>query len=388
MKNAKKNLRLVMLESIITASLLAMPIMTPFFLSIGLNQEQIALSQMAYTVAVMLLNIPAGWIADRFSRKWANILGDLGAAVGLLLYSQVQNFTGVVVCEIILGVSLAFSQGVDVSLLRHFSGKIDKSGQLFKSKTAQVSSMRYVVNLILVLLGGPIGAIDFRLAIALSALSYTIGGIASFFIEDDSENLSQTYKNPLVDMARVVKDAIKNPALRLRIFAFAITREMTHGIIWVFTPLLLLAGVPLAVVSLGWAINSVASLIGSEIARRYIHRLREWQIFAVPVLLVATSLGIMSIHFGLTTVWLYLLMGVTQGWTSATMMPLVQRHAKSSEQTSVVSVARVVAQLLYIPSVWLIGMAADIKLEYSMLATLLIFIPLSMPILFKLRKEN
>jgi hypothetical protein len=281
---------------------------------------------------------------------------------------------------------LAFSQGVDASLIKHFSGKVDSSGRLFKTTTAKVASMQYICNLGLMLLGGPIGAIDFRLAIALSSVTYLAGSVAAALVGDDSENLVQQHKNPLKDMMRVIKSAAKNPALRLRIFAYAVAREITHGMIWVFTPLLLLAGVPLVVVSVGWAANSIAGFAGSWLAQKLVHRMREWQIFAVPIVLVFASLGIMSVHFSMVTVWLYLLMGVTQGWTSATMLPLVQAHTKPSEQTSVVSLARVVAQLLYIPAVWLIGAAADVKVEYSMLATLMIFVPLSIPVLIKLRR--
>ncbi|MDR1032587.1 MAG: MFS transporter [Candidatus Nomurabacteria bacterium] len=388
MKKIVNNLRLVAFESVVTAGLLCMPIMTPFFNSIGLNQEQIALCEMAFTIVVIVLNIPAGWLADRFSRKWANVIGDLGCALALVLYSQVQDFTGAVICETLFGLFLAFSQGVDSSLLRHFSGKVDSSGKLFKTTTAKVASAQYLCTLALMLLGGPIGAISFRLAIVLSAITFLAGAIAAIFVADDSENLVQKFKSPLKDMGEVAASALRNPALRLRIMAFAVARELTHGIVWVFTPLLLLAGVPLAVVSVGWAANSVAGFIGSKIAQKYVNRLREWQVFAVPLALVLVSLGTMSLHFGLTTIWLYLLMGIAQGWVSATMLPLVQHHAKPSEQTSVVSIARVAAQLLYIPAVWLIGVAADIKIEYSMLATLAIFVPLGIPILVKLRREK
>ncbi|MDR1300549.1 MAG: MFS transporter [Candidatus Nomurabacteria bacterium] len=387
MKETMKNLRLVAFESIVTAGILSIPIMTPFFNSIGLNQEQISLSQMIFTIVIMTLNIPAGWIADRFSRKWANVIGDFGCCLSLVFYAQVQDFAGVVICETSLGLFMAFSQGVDASLLRHFSGKIDGSGKLFKTTNGKVASLQYLCTLVMVLLGGPIGAIDFRLAIGLSSISFLAGGVASLFIKDDSENLIPQQKNPLRDMTRVVKSAMKNPHLRLRIFAFAVSRECTHGIIWAFTPLLLLAGVPLAWVSVGWAVNSIAGFFGSRIAAKYAHTLREWQVFAIPIVLVATGTSVMLAHFGMATVWLYSLMGLAQGWTSAAMMPLVQQHAHASEQTSIVSAAKVIAQLLYIPSVWLIGVATDIKTEYSMLATLLIFLPLSLPILIKLRKE-
>ena len=104
-----RNLRLVILESAVTAGILAVPIMTPFYLSIGLNQEQIAMSQMAFTVVAMLLNLPLGWLADRFSRKWANVIGDLLVAFSLLLYSTAQSFWFVVLCETLCGVGCALS---------------------------------------------------------------------------------------------------------------------------------------------------------------------------------------------------------------------------------------------------------------------------------------
>jgi MFS family permease len=387
MKKAKSNLHLIAFESVITSCILSVAIMTPFFHSIGMDQKQISLSQIIFTVAIIALGIPGGYIADRFSRKWANVIGDFGCALSLVLYSTVQSFVGVVVCEILFGIFLSISQGVDATLIKHFSSQIDPSGKLFKTATAKVASAQHVCALILILLGGPIGAICFRLAIALSAITYFAGGVITLFIKDDSENFKQQYSNPFKDMFSIITGAVKNPALRLRICAYAVTREATHGLIWVFTPLLLLAGVPLAVVSLGWALNSIAACFGAEIARRLVHRLREWQIVAIPIILITFSLSVMSLHFSIVTVWLYLLMGAVQGWTSATMMPLVQQHVKPSEQTSIVAFAKLIARLIYIPAVWTIGVAADIKLEYSLLATLLIFVPLSIPILIKLKKE-
>ena len=68
-KQAKRSLNLMMFESAITAGLLSMSIMTPFFNSIGLSQEEIAITQGVFTIVVSILNIPAGWVADRFGRK-------------------------------------------------------------------------------------------------------------------------------------------------------------------------------------------------------------------------------------------------------------------------------------------------------------------------------
>ncbi len=87
---------------------------------------------------------------------------------------------------------------------------------------------------------------------------------------------------------------------------------------------------------------------------------------------------IMGLNLNIVTVWLYGLMGITQGWTAATMPPMVQHYTKPSEQTSVLSLAKMLAQFLYIPIVWTIVRNVDIELTYGLPAAAAIFLPLGL----------
>ena len=392
LKSALRNLRLTMAESALTAGLLAMSIFTPFFNSIGLNNQQISEVQIYFTIVVILLNVPMGYVADRLSRKWANIIGDFGHAIVFLAYSRVANFAGAVICECVCGITSALSDGVDQSLIKHFVGKISQNTgesetKLLKSKTAKLEIYKQICTFILLMLGGPIGAINLRLAIALSAVNYFVGGIISIFIKDDSEKLRPEHKNPLKDIVRVTKTTMKNQPLRTRIFAYAIGREMTHGIIWIATPIFLKAGVPMGFVSFAWAFNALMCIIGAKLAAIYGKKLSDAKVMIVPVTLMSISMLIMGLNLNIFTVWLYGAMGITQGWTAATLTPMVQKHAKPSEQTSVLSITKTLAQLLYIPVVWVIGCVSDIKLEYGLFTTIAIFLPLSLIIIKKLRQS-
>jgi len=375
-----------MFESAITAGLLSMSIMTPFFYSVGMNNAQIALSQSIFTVVVSILNIPTGWLADKLSRKWANVIGDLGCGFGHLLYSLASSFSGVVFCECWLGLFLSLSQGVDLSLLKHFSGQIRPGRDYFRKQSARLSFWQQVCTLALVLAGGPIGAIEFRLAIRLSSVPYFLGGIAAMLIKDDSEKL-QTTTSPLRDIGRIIRSSFGITKLRWRIFAFAVGREMTHGIIWVLTPMLLMAGVPLSVVSVAWALDCLMRIVGTRLALRFAPRLKDWQALGVAIALMAISMGVLAAHISIWTVGFYGLMGIVCGWTGATLMPLVQEIVPPSEQTTVVSIAKVAAQVIYIPASLAIGWAADFNLRYAPLATLAIFLPLGITIIRYLRRE-
>lgn len=384
---AKRNLFLIMFESSITAGLISMSIMTPFYLSLGMTQAEIALSQAIFTIVISFLNLPAGWVADRFGRKWANVVGDIGGAISFLLYSQIHGFAGAVICECLLGLFHALSQGVDLSLVKHFSGQISQSESYFRQQVARLNLLRNLCTLALVLLGGPIGAISFRLAIALSSVPQFIGGIISMLIIDDGERLVAQYRNPLQDMFRIATSCWHNHRIRLRILVYAIGREMTHGIIWVYTPILLYVGVPLAIVSLAWAINSLFAICGSYLASHYAPRLHPWQILAIPLFIMSIAMGVLSWNISIYTVWLYFAAGTVQGWTGATLSTLIQSEAPAAEQTSVVSLAHVAGQLVYVPAVSIIGKAADFNLHFAPLMTLIIFIPAGCVLATRLARE-
>ena len=383
----KRNICLVMIETAVTAGLIASAIMTPFFLSIGLNQEEIAFTQIIFTVVVMTLNIPLGWVADRFSRKWANIIGDLICAITLLCYSQVQTFWQVALCESLFGIGIAFSQGVDSSLLKHFCDKKDRSGDYFKRKFATTAMWSQIATLTLMLLGGPIGAINFRLAIGLSSITLFAGAILSFFVKDDSPRIASSETSALKQMSKIVAESVRKPQLRIRILAYAIARESTHGIIWVFTPLMLSVGVPLSITSLGWGATYATAAASAYVARKYAAKMKDWMKFIIPVLLVSTASLLMFIELNIVTVWIYILFGMAQGWSSATAMPMVKEHTKAEEQASVESFARVCSQLLYIGAVWVINRAADIDVRYALLATVAIFLPIAIPVAISLNKK-
>ncbi len=394
--NPRRNLRLVMFESALTHGSISIAIMTPFFISIGLNQAKIAAVQAIFTAVVMLLNFPTGWLADRFSRKWANVLGDFGCAISYLCYSRANSFLTAVACEILLGFFMAFSQGVDFSLLKHFSEQLasrnaqqDQSTQErnFRRQSANLATYQYLASILLCLLGGPLGVVSFRFAIAANGITYLIAGIVSLFIQDDSEKLTTIKASPLGDMCRIARESFTPGRLRRRIVAFAIVREMTHGIIWIFTPMLLAAGVPLAVVSAAWALSSVASTIGARLARRFSVNLPAWKVLLIPLVIITCGLGIITIELNAITVWCYLLASIAQGWVGASALSLVQQEALPGEQTSVVSLAKVLGQLLYMPAVWLIGFAADFDLRYATLVTIILFVPAGLYVVGRIRKE-
>ncbi|PLS80648.1 hypothetical protein CYG49_04600, partial [Candidatus Saccharibacteria bacterium] len=139
MNETRRSLRFLKIEAVLGAAFLAMPIITEFYQSIGMNYAQIGLSQAIFTLALVLLNVPTGWLADRFSRKWCNFIGDLLTALGFMYYAFAQSFSDIIVAEVIIGIGMAFTNGADIALMRAYCKQLLLN---FEQQWAQVVSLQ------------------------------------------------------------------------------------------------------------------------------------------------------------------------------------------------------------------------------------------------------
>lgn len=385
----RTQLRLLFVEMVLTKTLLAMAVLTPFFYSIGMDQGDIGLSQMLFNAALLVLNTPTGWLADRFSHRWCNFTGDVLIVASLLLYSQAGSFTDVIVCEILFGTGVAFSHGADGGLLKSLCRLLagtdrKKLDELLHRHIGRVWVATPVVQGLLVFAGGFMAP---RVALALSAVPYCIGAVCVLFVKDIGERHKAKHRGIMRDMIAVYKDVMSRRDLRWTMIGFAIGREITHLMVWGMTPILLLVNPASWFIATGWAVNSMLAVTGALLARIVAPRLPEWQRFAVPCVAVITCLVILTFHLSAATVWLYGIMGLGMGWTGAALTPLVQRHAPDTMQASALSAAGTCSQLLYLPLVWLVGLIGTIDIRLTLLAIAGIFAPLVCITMLQLRRS-
>mgnify|MGYP001463950512 CR=1 FL=1 len=114
----RRNLPLLYAFSFLQMTLFPMAIITLFWKDqIGLSLAQILLLQGIFAVSMVVMEYPSGYISDRVGYRtaltFASILGMLGWGV----YTLASSFQGVLLAEILLGISTSFISGTDSALL-------------------------------------------------------------------------------------------------------------------------------------------------------------------------------------------------------------------------------------------------------------------------------
>lgn len=383
----QKNLNFIILETILTSIGVgfSVPIMNVFWNSIGMNQTDIGFTQMMFTIFIVCFDIPMGYLADRFNRKVLNILGDIGVAFTFLYYMFSQNMYMAIFAECLLGIFMAMTNGVDQSFIKYNADKIDPSGMLFKKVNSRVYTWRYIATFIVMLIGGIIAKYNLRLTIGMSFLPYLLGGIIAIFIKDYAKKTEKKHHNILKDMYGNAKEILKNKNSRIYILAYMVGKEMTHPHIWIFTPLMMMVGIPIEIVSIGWIFSQIFIIIGAKIAERLVS-LKTSIKFILSFGITVLWMSVLIVHTNIFTIWVFVLNGLVQGLISASLVTPLQESAKEENQTSIISIASTGARLLYIPLVYVINYLGNKTPQLALIGMIAIFTPLSFYNYFQLKK--
>lgn len=385
-KMYRSNLTRVIWETILTSigAGFSVSTITIFWNSIGMDQTAIGFVQMMFTIVIFALDIPMGYIADRFNRKILNVVGDIGVAVTFVVYAFSSNMYMVILSECLLGVFMAMTNGVDQSFIKYNCNQIDSSGELFKKTNIKVQTLRYISLLIVVIIGGFMSKYSLRLAIGCSFIPYFIGGLIALGIKDFNGKVESKHKNPIKDIAHNVKDIMKEKSVRAYLFSYILGNEVTHSQIWIFTPLLVLIGVPIEIVSLGWVLNYVMQILGSILAKKLI-KLKVSNRFAIPMIIEMIWMTIIVLNTNIITIWLFGLNGMVHGLMRAILITPLQESTKDEVQTSVMSIASTGGRLLYMPIVYIINYLGNIKLQLALVGVIALFLPMSLYVYIGLR---
>ncbi len=97
--------------------MLTMPILYLFYRENGLAAQDLFILKAVYSISIVALEVPSGYLGDVWGRKATLILGSVLGFLGFGLYCMATGFWTFLACEIILGVGQSFISGSDSALL-------------------------------------------------------------------------------------------------------------------------------------------------------------------------------------------------------------------------------------------------------------------------------
>ncbi len=361
MTDLKANLWKIYFYKFLSEFYLIVPILIPYYKSNDLNSTQIFTIQAAYALAILLLEVPSGYLADVIGRKKTLILGAIFMPLGLGVYVFTSSFFTFILAEFIIAIGNSMRSGCDSAFIYDTAIEL-KAESEYKKYEGRSAFYTRIGTAISSVLGGIAAILTLNLPFYINiGTSLLMLPLALSLIEPKRDMLQS--KNPLKDILQVCRSSYSNPRLRLLMLFSALI--LSSGIIGIWSYFLYYESLGISVGYFGvlFAAFQVASAIGSRKA----HSL-EKILGLKNVLTLVLFIGCIFLLLGQIRSPLMILLIFVNAFLWGLSYPLfldqMNRLIRSETRATVLSIANMNGSLSYVILAPIFGQLVD-KLSLS-----------------------
>lgn len=361
--------------------MLVMPVIVPFYESNGLSLQDVMSLKAIYSIAIVVFEIPSGYLADLFGRKNILVIGSILGTLGYFIYSFSYGFTGFLVAEIILGAGMSMISGADSALLYDTLAEHKKDDQYTRYEGQIISIGNYAESLA-GLVGGFLALISLRVPFYMQTAVACIAIPAALTLREPSCRIASAGVR-IRDILNIVRISIYgDQKLRLNIFFSSVIGAATLSMAWFVQPVFKSIGVPLAGYGIIWTALNVSTGIFSSVAYRIEKYLGE----RTTLILISASIPGGFILTGLIgTKWALIVLLIFyffRGLATPVLKDYINRLTKSEMRATVLSVRSFVIRILFAIIAPLMGRVSDQHdVGTSLIVTGIIFSAMLLPLL-------
>lgn len=338
--------------------LIAMPIIVIYWQSHGLSIKDIFVLQVIFSIALVVFEIPTGYLADIYGKRKSVIGGSIAGSVGFLIYYLFPSYLGFATAEIVLALGTGLMSGARDALLHEtlqeykqealytrFEGRMFALGNLSEAIAAiSAGIIATLVNIETVLL---IQCLVIALTIPLSL------SLKEVYIEHE-------FKTPT--LLKIIKGNFKeNKRLRyLNIYAGGLSAA-TLVMVWFAQPHWKLLGVDVLYFGYIWAGLNLLVGAGALLAHKATKRLSFRVLFGSMALAPICMYGLMAyVSTSLIALLVVPLFWMLRGISQPIIQSYVQRECSNNERATVLSINALVGRLIFSIFSPFVGWVADV----------------------------
>lgn len=336
-----------------------MPIVVPFYESNGLSMKDIMVLQAVYSIAIVILEVPSGYLADVIGRKKTLIIGAVFGILGFTTYSLSFGFIGFLVAEIILGIGQSCISGADSAML--YDSLLDRGEEKQYTRfEGRITSLGNVAEAIAGIVGGLLVGITIRAPYIAQTFVAFIALPAAITLVEPTRKIP-LIKAGMMEIVQIARFAlITNRPLRRNILFSAITGTGTLTMAWFAQPFFEYTRIDIAWFGILWTTLNLTVAITSYTAHRLEKKLgQRWSVLIIALLIPLGYLSLSRFNAPIGLIVLYLFY-LVRGYATPVLKDYINRITASDIRATVLSVRNFVIRLFFALTGPLLGWVKDI----------------------------
>lgn len=358
MASCKNNITRLYLVKISKWFNLVMPVMVLFYQDNGMDMEDIFLLKSIYSIAIVVMELPSGWLADGWGRKKTLILGSILGSGGFLLYSFSHGFWAFAVAEIILGLGYSFISGADSAMLYDTLRSEDRTSEYIKNE-GRITSAGNFAEALAGIAAGFLAAISLRTPFYFQFAVAAIAIPASITMREPKTNAVTHIHSVKILIKNIRNIFLKDTDLRISILLSAVTGTATLTFAWLVQPFFIAIGLPVEMFGIVWTALNLTVGLSSAFAYRAegLFSRRKEVLFIIISLTVGYLLtGITIVREGIVFLFLFY---IVRGLATPFFKNYVNQYIQSEVRATMLSVRNLIIRIAFAVIGPLLGWMTD-----------------------------
>ncbi len=246
------------------------PVLILYYTVNGLNSTQIFTIQAAFHLAVLLLEVPSGYLADVIGRRQTLVLGAIFFPLGLAVYTAGRSFLAFILAEVVLAVSVSMRSGCDSAMLFDSLRQLGRQREYkrFEGRSALVSRVGTAVSSVA---GGLAAAVFLRLPFLVNiATALFMPPLALALVEPEREKRRSA--EPWRDILRICRYCLTRAYIRPVVLFCGLLMACNLTGLWAYFLLYRALGIRVGWFGILFAVFQLAGALGGARSHMFSER--------------------------------------------------------------------------------------------------------------------
>ena len=309
-----------------------------FYQHYGLSIEQSVLLKTVLSVSIFVLEIPSGYIADRWGRKFCLVSGGIIWVISWSIYSTQTTFNWFIFAEALTGIAGSLISGADTALTYDTLLQLGRAKD-YRKIEGQLVAIAGISEAICGLIGATVAQYNLVYPFYLQTVCLILYClIATRLIEPHVNDHKQAQRPPQALLSIVRESLIQNLTVRWLILLSATFSVATFLMVWLSQAYLSTYQVPSAMFGVVWVILHTVMSIASLSANRIEQVLGLKRTLLCLVILLGSSyllLGVIHQVWGI--VFVVIIYGV-RGLVNPLLSDAINQRVPSQTRATVFSI--------------------------------------------------
>ncbi len=344
----------------LTQALFIIPIIVLFWQSYGLNLQQIMLLQSGFALTVFVLEIPTGYLADRWGRRNTLILGCCFGFVAYLTYATGQTFWHFLCAEILIGIGSSLLSGTVEAMTYDTLLELGRERE-YRKVAGNQAFFEFNTEAASGILGGLLGAISLVLPLWLTAIPMACAIFIAVSLQEPKRHTLHEPKHLKAIFRTSAHALFWHPGLRMIIMTFGLISSLSLILFWFFQPYQNLVDVPIALFGITHAVTLVAGAFAAKSVSWFEKRVDDRLLLIIPAFMTVICFLSLSLPPAPFLLVFFLISRLSWHFVGPLSADLINRMTSSDVRATVLSVRSFFSRLLFVCASPFVGALADAR---------------------------